>query len=93
VSEEEVEQLKQLIRAELAGINTVREADAMRITRLEETAKTLLGISQNLVTLAQSHDERADRLDERVDKLAATIERYVTGGRGTNGTGKKGSKK
>lgn len=89
---EETEQLKQLIRAEIAGLNTVREADAMRITRLEETAKTLLAISQNLITLAQNHDERADRLDERVDKLAASVERYVTG-RGTNGTGKKGGKK
>jgi hypothetical protein len=85
MSEEEAKLIRQLIREELSGLVDIQAADGVRITRLEETAQTLLSITQNLVTLAQSHDERMDALTVTVERLSNTVERYITA-RGNNGS-------
>ncbi len=79
MTEEEAQQIRQLIREETNRIAEIQAADEVRIGRLEETAKTLLSISQNLVQLAQRHDER-------MDSLVRTVERFVQA-RGSNGDG------
>jgi hypothetical protein len=86
MSEEEAKLIRQLIREELSGLVDIQAADGVRITRVEETAQTLLAITQNLVTLAQSHDERMDALTVTVERLSNTVERYITA-RGNNGSG------
>ncbi len=93
MSEEEAQMIRRLIREELSGLVDAQAADGVRVTRLEETAQTLLGISQNLVTLAESHDERLKSLTANVaglsgtvDRLSNTVERYITA-RGNNGSG------
>jgi hypothetical protein len=86
MSEEEAQLIRQLIREELSGLVDIQAADGVRITRTEETAQTLLSITQNLVTLAQSHDERMDALTVTVERLSNTVERYITA-RGNNGSG------
>lgn len=78
MTEEEAQRIKQLLRGEARGLADAQAADSLRIGRLEETAKTLLAITQNLVLLAQRHDER-------MDNLVRTVERYVQA-RGSNGT-------
>jgi predicted membrane-bound mannosyltransferase len=85
MSEEEAQTIRQLIREELSGLVDIQAADGVRITRTEETAQTLLAITQNLVTLAQSHDERMDALTATVERLSNTVERYITA-RGNNGS-------
>jgi hypothetical protein len=62
MSDEEAKLIRQLIREELSGLVDIQAADGVRITRTEETAQTLLSITQNLVTLVHSHDERMDAL-------------------------------
>lgn len=93
MSEEEAKLIRQLIREELSGLVDIQAADGVRITRVEETAQTLLSITQNLVTLAQSHDERLEALTVQqnaltvtVERLSNTVERYITA-RGNNGSG------
>lgn len=93
MTEEQEHRTRQLIRESLAELTDIQAADGIRVTRLEETAQTLLAITQNLVTLAQHNearmdrqDARMDRQDARMDKLVETIEQYVKG-RGSNGTG------
>lgn len=86
MSEEEAKLIRQLIREELSGLVDIQAADGVRITRVEETAQTLLSITQNLVTLAQSHDERMEKLTLTVARLSNTVERYITA-RGNNGSG------
>ncbi len=79
MSEEEVQRIRQLIREELAKVVSIQAADGIRITRLEETAQTLLAITQQLVALQVLHDER-------MDNLVRAVERYVLA-RGSNGSG------
>lgn len=79
MTEAEAQQIRQLIREETDKLAEIQAADEVRIGRLEETAQTLLSITQNLVRLAQRHDER-------MDSLVRTIERFVQA-RGSNGTG------
>ncbi len=79
MSEEESQRIRQLIREELAEVASIQAADGVRITRLEETAQTLLAITQQLITLQVRHDER-------MDNLVRTVERYVLA-RGSNGSG------
>lgn len=86
MSEEEAKLIRQLIREELSSLVDIQAADGVRITRVEETAQTLLSITQNLVTLAQSHDERMEELTLTVARLSNTVERYITA-RGNNGSG------
>ncbi len=86
MSEEEAKLIRQLIREELSGLVDIQAADGVRITRTEETAQTLLSITQNLVTLVHSHDERMDALTVTVARLSNTVERYITA-RGNNGSG------
>lgn len=86
MSNEEAQAIRQLIREELSGLADIQAADGVRIMRLEETAQTLLSITQNLVQLAQSHDERMDALTITVERLSNTVERYITA-RGNNGSG------
>lgn len=86
MTEEQEHRTRQLIRESLAELADIQAADGIRVTRLEETAQTLLAITQNLVTLAQHNEARMDRHDARMDKLVETIEQYVKG-RGSNGTG------
>jgi hypothetical protein len=86
MSEEEAQTIRQLIREELSGLVDIQAADGVRITRVEETAQTLLAITQNLVTLAQSHDARLEALAVTVERLSNTVERYITA-RGNLGSG------
>jgi len=93
MSNEEAQAIRQLIREELSGLARIQAADGVRITRVEETAQTLLSITQNLVQLAQSHDERLEALTVQqnaltltVERLSNTVERYITA-RGNNGRG------
>jgi hypothetical protein len=86
MSEEEAQTIRQLIREELSGLVDIQAADGVRITRVEETAQTLLSITQNLVTLAQSHDARLEALTVTVERLSNTVERYITA-RGNLGSG------
>jgi hypothetical protein len=86
MSDEEAKLIRQLIREELSGLVDIQAADGVRITRTEETAQTLLSITQNLVTLVHSHDERMDALTVTVERLSNTVERYITA-RGNNGSG------
>jgi hypothetical protein len=86
MSEEEAQTIRQLIREELSGLVDIQAADGVRITRVEETAQTLLSITQNLVTLVHSHDERMDALTVTVERLSNTVERYITA-RGNLGSG------
>ncbi len=93
MSDEEAQAIRQLIREELSGLVDIQAADGVRITRTEETAQTLLAITQNLVTLAQSHDARLEALAMQqtvlastVERLSNTVERYITA-RGNNGSG------
>jgi hypothetical protein len=86
MSDEEAKLIRQLIREELSGLVDIQAADGVRITRSEETAQTLLAITQNLVTLVHSHDERMDALTVTVERLSNTVERYITA-RGNNGSG------
>lgn len=78
MSEEEAQRIRRFIREELAQIGSIQAADGVRITRLEETAQTLLAITQQLVALQVRHDER-------MDNLVHTVERYVLA-RGSNGS-------
>jgi hypothetical protein len=86
MTEEEAQLIRRLIREELSELVDIQAADSVRITRVEETAQTLLAISKNLVTLAQSHDERIEALTVTVARLSNTVERYITA-RGNNGSG------
>jgi len=70
MSEEEAQRIRQFIHEELAQVVSIQAADGVRITRLEETAQTLLAITQQLVALQVRHDER-------MDNLVRTVERYV----------------
>ncbi len=79
MSEEEAQRIRQFIHGELAQVVSIQAADGIRITRLEETAQTLLAITQQLVTLQVRHDER-------MDNLVRAVERYVLA-RGSNGSG------
>lgn len=79
MSEEEAQRIRQLIREEWAQVVSIQAADGVRITRLEETAQTLLAITQQLVALQVRHDER-------MDNLVRVVERYVLA-RGSNGSG------
>jgi hypothetical protein len=86
MSDEEAQTIRQLIREELSALVDIQAADGVRITRVEETAQTLLAITQNLVTLVQSHDDRMDALTVTVERLSNTVERYIAA-RGNNGSG------
>ncbi len=77
--EEEAQRIRQLIREELAQVVSIQAADGVRMTRLEETAQTLLAITQQLVALQARHDER-------MDNLVRVVERYAMA-RGSNGSG------
>lgn len=77
--EEEAQRIRQLIREELAQVLSIQAADGVRMTRLEETAQTLLAITQQLVALQARHDER-------MDNLVRVVERYAMAC-GSNGSG------
>ena len=77
MSSDEMRAALEEVRAQLAQLSLERQADEVRIGRLEETVKTLAQVSANLVTLAQSHDER-------LDNFVRTVERYIRA-RGPNG--------
>ncbi len=57
MTDEEAQLIRRLIREELSELFDIQATNNVRITRIEETAQTLLAIT-NIVTLAQSHDER-----------------------------------
>jgi uncharacterized coiled-coil DUF342 family protein len=88
MTEEEKQQIRELIRAEIAELEQTQTSDNARIDKMlvvtqhlitllrdnEARVNDLNPVTQNLVALAQNHDAQFDMQNNRIDKLTTLAE-------------------